>query len=47
MSPYREADYKILSDMLNQLKNNETTVKQSLLNSINAQYQTILAVKVK
>ena len=43
MDPYRAADYEILSNMLNKLKNNQTTVKDNLLKVINANFQTILA----
>ena len=46
MDPYRAADYEILSNMLNKLKNNQTTVKDNLLKVINAHFQTILAQKV-
>jgi hypothetical protein len=35
MDPYRAADYEILSNMLNKLKNNQTTVKENLLKAIN------------
>lgn len=47
VDPYRAADYEILSNMLNKLKNNQTTVKDNFLKAINANLQTILAVKVQ
>jgi len=43
MTPYRAADYEILSNMLNKLKNNQTTLKDNLLKVINANFQDILA----
>ncbi len=43
MSPYRAADYEILSNMLNKLKNNQTTIKENLLKVINARFQSTLA----
>lgn len=46
IDPYRAADYEILSNMLNKLKTNQTTVKDNLLKVINAHLQTILAQKV-
>ena len=47
MQPYKAGDYEILSNMLNKLKNNETTVKDNLLKVININYQSILAQKVR
>lgn len=46
IDPYRAADYEIISNMLNKLKNNQTTVKDNFLKAINAQLQSRLAVKV-
>lgn len=43
MEPYKAADYEILSNMLNKLKTNQTTVKDNLYKVINANYQSILA----
>jgi hypothetical protein len=43
MEPYKAADYEILSNMLNKLKNNQTTVKDNLYKVINANYKNILA----
>lgn len=47
IDPYRAADYEILSNMLNKLKTNQTTVLENLLKVVNANLQTILAQKVR
>jgi ribosomal protein S8 len=47
IDPYRAADYEIISNMLNKLKNNQTTVKENFLKAINAQLQSRLAGKVQ
>jgi hypothetical protein len=46
MSPYKAADYEILSNMLNRLKTNQSAVKDNLLKVLNANFQTILEQKV-
>jgi hypothetical protein len=46
VEPYRKEDYGVLNDMINFLKNNQTTVKANFLKAINANFQTILATKV-
>jgi hypothetical protein len=47
MDPYRASDYEILSNMLNKLKNNQSTIKDNFLKSINPKLQNILATKVE
>jgi hypothetical protein len=47
VTPYKEADYAILNEMLNLLKNNLTTVKQRLVEGINKNYTDILREIVK
>ncbi len=47
MQPYKAGDYEILSNMLNKLKTNDTTVKDNLLKVININFQSILAQKVR
>lgn len=35
MDPYRASDYEVLSNMLNKLKNNQSTIKDNFLKAIN------------
>ena len=46
MDPYRASDYEVLSNMLNKLKNNQSTIKDNFLKSINSNLKNILADKI-
>jgi|JI9StandDraft_1071089.scaffolds.fasta_scaffold629044_2 hypothetical protein len=46
MDPYRASDYEVLSNMLNKLKNNQSTIKDNFLKAINPKLEEILATKI-